>query len=891
MPGQSHEVLRSAADEVIAVLRGSTPSKRRPELVELLARDIDDDTFRKMFAVAERLHDFSADQESADQEAMHENGIDEELGVAVVFDENDDGRDVGHKLHNEVEDVESDIDEVLESEEDEDEEMEDGMHDQTKPELGSKLDVAEDTVETSNFIDPKDIDAYWLQRQVKALGDKDARQGVALAEEVLQVLSSDKDARQVENAVVRLIGFEHFAFVKRLLQNRQIVVYCTRLQRAKNEKERNAVKDAMFARPELRPILDALQRTRGTAAAREKDRERKILKEARSLKHAEGATEQEANAQMSTAGRRPGALLDLDGLSFGKEGGHFMANTEWTLPPNSWKKEHSGYQEIFVPPPAKPSRKKDTLVKITSMPEWAQVAFEGYDTLNAVQSVLYRAAMLSAENLLLCAPTGAGKTNVAMIAVLREIGMHRDESGAVQLDAFKVVYVAPMKSLVREMVMTFSKRLKPFGVRVMELSGDTQLSREQLRDTQILVTTPEKWDIVTRKTGYASISSLVSLIIVDEIHLLHDSRGPVLEAIVARTVRQIEETRDMTRLVGLSATLPNYEDVAALLRVQVDNGLFVFDQSARPCPLQQRYVGVTAKRPFKQFQQMNELCYEHVAQQAGKNQIIVFVHSRKDTVTTARLLRERAAENDMLGRFVREDSASRGVLASEADNCTSTELRELLPFGFGVHHAGMVKSDRALVEDLFTEGHLQVLVSTATLAWGVNLPAHSVLIKGTQVYSPELGRWTELSMLDVMQMLGRAGRPQFDTFGEGTILTTHVELKYYMSLLNEQLPVESQLLSCLPDLLNAEIVLGTVRSVRDAVDWLAYTYLYVRMLRAPTLVSYTFLIITYCADSSILFGAIGYDFNLSIFMMILIEVCKHIEFNSNKQSVIGLLSM
>ena len=66
--------------------------------------------------------------------------------------------------------------------------------------------------------------------------------------------------------------------------------------------------------------------------------------------------------------------------------------------------------------------------------------------------------------------------------------------------------------------------------------------------------------------------------------------------------------------------------------------------------------------------------------------------------------------------------------------------------------------------DTFT---LQVLVSTSTLAWGVNLPAHTVIIKGTQVYNPEKGRWVELGALDVLQMFGRAGRPQYDTKGEG----------------------------------------------------------------------------------------------------------------------------
>lgn len=80
------------------------------------------------------------------------------------------------------------------------------------------------------------------------------------------------------------------------------------------------------------------------------------------------------------------------------------------------------------------------------------------------------------------------------------------------------------------------------------------------------------------------------------------------------------------------------------------------------------------------------------------------------------------------------------------------ELKDLLPYGFAIHHAGMSRVDRTLVEDLFADRHIQVLVSTATLAWGVNLPAHTVIIKGTQVYSPEKGRWTELGALDILQV-------------------------------------------------------------------------------------------------------------------------------------------
>lgn len=64
----------------------------------------------------------------------------------------------------------------------------------------------------------------------------------------------------------------------------------------------------------------------------------------------------------------------------------------------------------------------------------------------------------------------------------------------------------------------------------------------------------------------------------------------------------------------------------------------------------------------------------------------------------------------------------------------------------------MTRADRTLVEELFDAKHIQVLVCTATLAWGVNLPASVVIIKGTQIYDAEAGGWKELSMLDIGQV-------------------------------------------------------------------------------------------------------------------------------------------
>ena len=144
---------------------------------------------------------------------------------------------------------------------------------------------------------------------------------------------------------------------------------------------------------------------------------------------------------------------------------------------------------------------------------------------------------------------------------------------------------------------------------------------------------------------------------------------------------------------------------------------------------------------------------------------------------------------ETIGQILKSDAGSREVLSTEAEAVNDRELKDLLPYGFGIHHAGMTRSDRTSVEDLFSSGDIQVLVCTATLAWGVNLPAHTVIIKGTQVYSPEKGSWVELSPQDVLQMLGRAGRPQYDTYGEGIIITTQTEMQYYLSLLNQQLPI------------------------------------------------------------------------------------------------------
>lgn len=104
----------------------------------------------------------------------------------------------------------------------------------------------------------------------------------------------------------------------------------------------------------------------------------------------------------------------------------------------------------------------------------------------------------------------------------------------------------------------------------------------------------------------------------------------------------------------------------------------------------------------------------------------------------------------------------------------------------------MVRSDRNQVENMFNAGDIKILVATATLAWGVNLPAYAVIIKGTDIYDPNISESRDLSILDVQQMFGRAGRPQYDTKGEATLMTTFAKVSKYMGALTNTNPIESQ---------------------------------------------------------------------------------------------------
>ncbi|KAI0660865.1 Sec63-domain-containing protein [Cubamyces menziesii] len=518
--------------------------------------------------------------------------------------------------------------------------------------------------------------------------------------------------------------------------------------------------------------------------------------------------------------------------------------TRYLLPMGTTRRDYDDYEEVTIPPARTvPPRASERLISVAELDPLARGSFPGYTSLNRIQSIVYPTAYQSNENMLICAPTGAGKTDVAMLTVLRVLDQHRSRSefsnniaASIDRDKFKIIYVAPMKALASEIVRKLGKRLQWLSIRVRELTGDMQLTKKEIAETQIIVTTPEKWDVVTRKpTGEGELASKVKLLIIDEVHLLNDERGAVIETIVARTLRQVESTQSVIRIVGLSATLPNYLDVADFLSVNRHTGLFYFDSSFRPVPLEQHFIGVRGKPNSPQAKKnLDRVTYEKVSELVREgHQVMVFVHARKETVKAAEAIKEAAQADGSLDDFSCMDHPQFDIFRRDVAQSRNKEMRQLFDHGFGIHHAGMLRTDRNMMERMFEARAIKVLCCTATLAWGVNLPAHAVIIKGTQVYDSSKGAFTDLSVLDVLQVFGRAGRPGLEDSGVGFICTSEDKLTHYLDAVTSQVPIESKFVAGMIDALNAEISLGTVANVHDAVQWLGYTYLFVRMRKNP----------------------------------------------------------
>lgn len=694
---------------------------------------------------------------------------------------------------------------------------------------------------------------------------------LSLAKKVLHLLKSNENNEAIQNNLCELIGFENVDLSLKILANRDKVLEELEVYDEKPSKpSRTLLRSSKTSgSSEFRPTVASSVVVQSLL---EKEITKQTRKDEKKLNRALKLEEKTSLSTGSTSITNPSLmrlqqqkkLLEsikqqpvlnttkkttvytpsipnypfvFDSQLLLKQSAAFIGGNKISLPESAQRIDTKQYEEVKIP--AVPlTAQENTIgskrIKVEDLDEIGQIAFRNVEELNRIQSVVFSTAYYSNNNMLICAPTGAGKTNVAMLTIVQTIKSHQ-ENGVINRDAFKIVYIAPMKALASEMVDNFEARLKPLHITVRELTGDMKLTKAEMQETNILVTTPEKWDVVTRKgAGDVAVINLVKLLIIDEVHLLHGERGPIVEALVARTLRMVESSQNMIRIVGLSATLPNYIDVAHFLRVNPMKGLFYFDSRFRPVPLNTNFVGVKAIKPIQQMADMDDICYNKCVEFVQKDkQVMIFVHARNATGRTATMLKEVALQKNQSSLFLSQNTAAWKLAIRAISKSKNKQLVDLFQSGVAIHHAGMLRTDRRLVEKYFKDGLIKVLVCTATLAWGVNLPAHAVIIKGTDIYDSKHGSMVDLEILDVLQIFGRAGRPQFDTSGEGTIITTYDKLNHYLSLLTNQFPIESNFIQCLADNLNAEVASGTVTNIDEAVEWLSYTYLFVRMRLNP----------------------------------------------------------
>ncbi|KAL1859935.1 ATP-dependent DNA helicase MER3 [Paecilomyces lecythidis] len=461
-----------------------------------------------------------------------------------------------------------------------------------------------------------------------------------------------------------------------------------------------------------------------------------------------------------------------------------------------------------------------TLVPVHELPDRFKSLFS-FPIFNAIQSKCFKHVYQNDYNVVVSAPTGSGKTVLMELAICRLITNLKDGQ-------FKVVYQAPTKSLCTERFRDWTSKFTSLGLNCAELTGDTDYGQlKSVQNACIIITTPEKWDSMTRKwKDHARLLQLVKLFLIDEVHILKETRGATLEAVVSR----MKSVGSDVRFVALSATVPNSEDIAAWLGKDATNQHIPahrerFGEEFRPVKLQKFVYGYQSNGNDFVF---DKICStklpEIIAKHGCGKPILIFCCTRNSCIATAKDLANLYASTTSTKRMWKGPARPISVQNPDLKNTVSS--------GVAFHHAGLDSGDRHAVETGFLGGQINIICCTSTLAVGVNLPCHLVIIKNTVGWQD--GGCKEYSDLEMMQMLGRAGRPQFDDSAVAVILTRKERVHHYEKLVSGSECLESCLHLNLIDHLNAEIGLGTVTDMQSAVKWLASTFLFVRMRRNPT---------------------------------------------------------
>jgi helicase len=386
------------------------------------------------------------------------------------------------------------------------------------------------------------------------------------------------------------------------------------------------------------------------------------------------------------------------------------------------------------------------------------------------QEEAIKADALEGRNLVLASPTASGKTLVAEFCALKHI---LEKNG-------KTIYLTPLRALASEKYQEFKKYTsirKPNGrrIRIGISTGDYDSTDAWLERYDMIVTTNEKADSLLRHR--AKWMDEISLVVADEVHLLNDGeRGPTLEVVLARLM---QVNPDM-QILALSATINNVEEIAEWLKagyvttewrpIQLNEGVVLHEEI-------QFKDGDARKIEKKSRNSAINLALNTIK---SGGQALIFANTRRKAVTLAK---KAASEiEELLSKPVKRALVrdAEKILAAGERTRISELLAELVQHGAAFHHAGLGGGHRRVIEDSFRRGKIKVLAATPTLAFGVNLPARTVVIQDYRRYESGYGYYP-ISVLEYKQMAGRAGRPKYDKVGEAILTAkTSDEADYLM---------------------------------------------------------------------------------------------------------------
>ena len=374
------------------------------------------------------------------------------------------------------------------------------------------------------------------------------------------------------------------------------------------------------------------------------------------------------------------------------------------------------------------------------------------------QAESVKAGLLKGKSVLVSAPTASGKTLIATLAIISYLSKNKG----------KVIYLSPLRALASEKFIEF-KKLEQLSignkVKVGISTGDFDNVEKKLEKNNILILTNEKMDSIIRR-GAEWIDE-IGLVISDEIHLIGDeSRGPTLEMVLT----QLKRLEPKPQILGLSATITNSDELANWL------GCKLVENTWRPVPLSEGVHdgGVVTMSDGTTFDVDNTIRGTPIdlgvqcVQEGGQSLIFAETRARSKSLATKAM--------DVIEQFLEKkelvelEKISKKILATNEHTDLVKTLALLVKKGVGFHHAGLNQTCRQIIETEFRKGTIKLLSSTPTLAAGVNLPARRVVISNINRYNAKVGANRPISILEYKQLCGRAGRPQYDKYGESIVV-------------------------------------------------------------------------------------------------------------------------